>query len=75
MFTNYPGVSLIFSLFINLFIILSLTIPLHLFYSHFNLFNKIDIVICNVEQYNDMDLNSKTNFHIVNILFDPYVTT
>ena len=54
MFTSHPGSSLIFSMFINL-IKLSLTISFHLFYSHFNWFNKIDIVICNFDQYGDMD--------------------
>ena len=49
MFTRRLGESLTFSMFINLFISLSLTISFHLFYSHFNWFNKIDIVICNVD--------------------------
>ena len=55
MFTSHTGASLTFSMFINLFIKLSLTISFHSFYSHFNLFNKIDIVICNVDQYGDID--------------------
>ena len=33
-----------------------------LFYSHFNLFNKIDIVIWNVDQYNDMDVECDDEF-------------
>ena len=56
MFTSRLSASLTFSMFINLFISLSLTISFHLFYPHFNWFNKIDIVICNVDQYGDMDL-------------------
>ena len=55
MFTSHSGASLTFSMFINLFIKHSLTISFHLLYSHFNWFNKIDIVICNVDQYGDMD--------------------
>ena len=55
MFTSHPGASLTYSMFINLFISLSLTISFHLFYSHFNWVNKIDIEICNVDQYGDMD--------------------
>ena len=51
MLTSYMGASLTFSMFINLFTILSLTILFNLFYLHFNLFNKIDIVICNVDKY------------------------
>ena len=27
----------------------------NLFFLHFNWFNKIDIVICNISQYGDMD--------------------
>ena len=54
-FKSYPGASLTFSMFINLLINHSLTISFHLFYSHFNRFNKIDIVICNVDQYGDID--------------------
>ena len=62
MFTSRPGASLTISMFINLFISLSLTISFHLFYSHFNWFNKIDIVICNVGQYGDMDLKFEDEF-------------
>ena len=62
MFTYRLGASLTFSMFINLFITLSITISFHLFYSHFNLFNKIDIVICNVDQYDDMDLKFEDDF-------------
>ena len=56
MFTSRLGASLTFSMFINLFISLSLTISFNLFYSHFNWFNKIDILICNVDQSGKMDL-------------------
>ena len=62
MFTSHPGASLTFSMFINLFIKHLLTISFHLFYSHLYLFNKIDIVICNVDQYGDMDLNFEDDF-------------
>ena len=62
MFTSHPGASLTFSKFINLFFKLSLTILFHLFHSHFNKFNKIDIVICNVDQYGDMDLKFEDEF-------------
>ena len=57
MFTSHPGASLKLSMFINLFIKLSLTILFHVFnFIHILIcFNKIDIVICNVEQYGDMD--------------------
>ena len=55
MFTSHPGASLTFSMFINLFISLLLTISFHLFNSHFNWVKKIDIVISNVDQYGDMD--------------------
>ena len=43
MFTNHKGASLTLFIFYNLFISLSLTISFHVFYSHFNWFNKIDI--------------------------------
>ena len=46
MFTSHLGASLTFFMYINLLIKLSLTI---LFHSHFNLFNNIDNVICNVD--------------------------
>ena len=49
MFTSKLGASLTFFMFIKFFISLILTISFHLFYSHFNWFNKIDIVICNVD--------------------------
>ena len=62
MFISHPRASLTFSMFINLFIKLSLTISFQLFYSHFNWFNKIDIVICNVDQYRDMDLKFEDEF-------------
>ena len=62
MFSIRLGASLTFFIFINLFILLSRTILFHLFYSHFNLFNKIDIVICNVDQYDDMDLKFDNDF-------------
>ena len=62
MFTSRLGASLTFSMFINLFISLSLTISFHLLYSHFNWFNKSDIVICNVDQYGDMDLKFEDDF-------------
>ena len=62
MFTSRLGEGLTFSMFITLFISLSLTILFYLFYSHFNWFNKIDIVICNVDQYGDMDLKFKDDF-------------
>ena len=62
MFTSRLGASLTFSLFINLFISRSLTISFHLFYSHFNWFNKIVIVFCNVDQYGDMDLKFENEF-------------
>ena len=61
MFTSHQGASLTFSMFINL-ITLSLTISFHLFYSHFNWVNKINIVICNVDQYGDMDLKFEYEF-------------
>ena len=54
MFTSHPGASLTFSMFINL-INRSLTILFHLFYSHFNWYNKIDIVICKIDQSGDID--------------------
>ena len=54
MFTSDSGASQTFFMFFNL-IKLSLTISFHLFYSHFNWFNKIDIVICNFDQYGDID--------------------
>ena len=61
MLANYPGASLIFYMFINLLI--KLLPPIYLFHFilfisfllHFNWFNKIYIVICNVDQYGDMD--------------------
>ena len=62
MFTSHPGASLAFYMFINLFIKFSLTISFHLFYSHFNWFNKIDILICNVDQYGDMDWKFEDKF-------------
>ena len=62
MFTSRPGASLTFFMFINLFISLSLTISFYLFYSHFNWFNKIDILICNVDQFGDMDLKFEDDF-------------
>ena len=49
-------------MFINLIIKLLLTILFYLVYSHFNLINKIDIVICNVDQYGDMDLKFEDEF-------------
>ena len=57
-FTSHAGLSLIFSMFINLLIKLFLTFIFH--FIHFisftiNWFNKIDIVICNVDRYGDMD--------------------
>ena len=57
-----PGRSLTFSMFIKLFISLSLIISFHLFYSHFNWCNKTDIVICNVDQYGDIDLKFADDF-------------
>ena len=47
-------------MFINFLIELLFTIIFHFisfisFVLHFNWFNKIDIVICNVDQYGDMD--------------------
>ena len=62
MFTSRLGASLSFSIIINLFISLSLTILFHLFSSHFNWFNNIDILLCNVDQYGDMDLKFDDEF-------------
>ena len=62
MFTSRLDASLTFLMFINLFISLSITILFHLFYSHFNWFNKIDIVICKVDQYGDMNLKFEDDF-------------
>ena len=61
MFTSHPNASLTFSIFIN-FIKLSLTISFHFIYSYFNLVNKIDIVICNVDQYGDINLKFEDEF-------------
>ena len=47
-FTRHPGARQTYFMFINLFIKHLLIILFRSFYSHFNLFNKIDIVICNV---------------------------
>ena len=60
MFTSHPGANLIYSMFINVAIKLLLIIIFNfisfiLFLLHFNWFNKIDIIICNVDQYGDMD--------------------
>ena len=61
MFTSHPDASLVFSMFINL-IKLSLTISFHSLYTHLNSFNKIDIVICNFDQYGDMDWKFDNKF-------------
>ena len=66
MLTSHPGASLTFSMFINLFNKLSLTISYHLFYSHFNWFKTIDIVICNVDQYGDIDSKFEDKFAYCN---------
>ena len=62
MFTSHLGASLIFSMFINLLVLIKLLLSIIFYFIssilcllHFNWFNKIDIVICNVDQYGDMD--------------------
>ena len=64
MFTSHPSASQAVSMFINLLVKLSLTILFLLFYFiHIIIFiNKIDIVICNVAQYGDMDLGCVRGF-------------
>ena len=74
MFASRPDERLTFSMFINLFISLLLTISFHVVYSNFNLFNKIDIVICNVDKYSDMDLKFEDEFAYCNIRFEPFFT-
>ena len=55
MFTSHLAPSVTVYMFIDFFIKHSLTISFHLFYLQFNWVNKIDIVICNVNQSDDMD--------------------
>ena len=74
MFTSRPGASLTFYMFINLFITLSHTISFHLFYSHCNWFNKIDIVIWNVDQYGELDLKFEDEFTYCKYTVEPFVT-
>ena len=67
MFRSRPGASLINSMFFNVLIKLLLSIISNFisfisFCLHFNLFNKIEIIICNVDQYGDMDWESEDEF-------------
>ena len=60
MYTSNPGASLIYFMFINCLIKLLLTIIFYFisfisFVLHLNWFNKIDIVICNVDRYGEIE--------------------